>query len=130
MSNVYSILDLDGYADAVRNEAASSYASNYTENIEEFITLEQTKSLVESYSLGTDDDGYNVIDTDTHFDILEDISKWIFNVGLAKLAASNKLECAWDDSVNDMVFWSPDNTGKQTNDSTTNTIPKTRDRSN
>jgi hypothetical protein len=31
---------------------------------------------------------------------------WIHNVALAKLAAQDLVECAWDDDANEMVFWS------------------------
>jgi hypothetical protein len=35
----------------------------------------------------------------------EEAATWIHNVGLAKLAAQDLIECAWDDELNEMVFW-------------------------
>lgn len=132
MHETYSIIDLDGYADAVRTEAASDYSSTEN-NLDDFISLNQVKYIVDSYSLGFDDDNYHIIDKNTHNDIVNEVADWIFNVGLAKLAASNKLECAWDTNINGMVFWLPENptnNGVNNDDPRANTSSETRDGQN
>lgn len=37
-------------------------------------------------------------------DIYEDTRNWVIGIDLAKLAAQDKLECYWDDDINQMVF--------------------------
>jgi hypothetical protein len=116
MSEVYSVLDLDGYADAVRSEAASLADSSLGKetDLNEFITLKEVSGIIILHSLGYDSEDNHIIDHDTHNDIVDEIQSWIFNIGLAKLAGSNKIECAWDDNLNDMVFWLSNN-GVNTN---------------
>jgi hypothetical protein len=41
--------------------------------------------------------------------IFDEATIWIHNVGLAKLAAQDLVECAWDDELNEMVFWQKEN---------------------
>lgn len=108
MNDVYSIVDLTAYANAVRENSASSLSSNHQEDLDEFIKISETINIIESHSLGLDDDDNHIIDNDTHSEIVDDVSNWIFNIGLAKLAGSNQLECAWDDDSNEMVFWKRD----------------------
>lgn len=127
MSEVYSIVDLEGYADVVRTEAASSYSCESNESLDDYISLSQVISIIEFCSLGFDENDNNIIDQDCHSTIVDETANWIFNVGLAKLAANNKLECAWDDDINSMVFWLPSDTENK-NDTTANTTPKNGNR--
>ena len=101
----YSITNLDGFAETIRDGAAKSISENYTENLDNFITLQQIKHLVVKKSFGVDDDGLYMINEDTFDDLFEEIRFAIYQVGLAKLASQNKIECAWDDQTNQMVFW-------------------------
>lgn len=121
---MYSIVDLEGYIDACRTEAALNYSDSCDEDLDTYITLNQARYIVDSYSLGFDENDNYIIDEDIHFDIVEEIQQWILEAGLAKLAAENKIECAWDDSLNTMVFWYPDNK----NDKTTNSRTEDGDR--
>lgn len=126
----YSVRDLRGYADAIRNDAISTYDSTDKNDLDDFITLNQIVGLIDANSLGVDENHDYIIDQETHFDIVDQVSNWIFNVGLAKLAASNKLECAWDNSINEMIFWLPDNcnNGESNNDVRPNNSSETRNR--
>lgn len=109
MNEVYTIIDIDAYADTIRQEAALELSNGgKTNDIDDFIKVSETISIVADHSLGLDEDGYHIIDSETHSAIMDDVSNWIFNIGLAKLAASNQLECAWDDDSNEMVFWKKD----------------------
>jgi hypothetical protein len=61
--------------------------------------------LVKSNCLGYDDNNYPLLNEDANQKIFDEITIWIHNIGLAKLAAQDLIECAWDDELNEMVFW-------------------------
>jgi hypothetical protein len=104
----YSIIDLQGYAVAMREGAAKSFAENYSENLDNFISINQVISLIKKHSLGLDEDDHLII-TETIFDnIFNEIREWLYGVGLARLASRGYLECAWDEKTNEMVFWLSD----------------------
>lgn len=119
MSNeVYAIVDLEGYASQMRDAAAKSLSENYTENLDDFITINQMINMVKTECVGFDDDDRPLLDEDTNEKIFENIAIWIHNVGLAKLAAQNLVECAWDSEINEMVFWKPEPKDVRTKKST------------
>lgn len=107
MSEVYAITDLEGYAKAMRLAVSNSFSNDYSENINDFITINQMVGLVHEACLGYDTNDNPIIDEETNDDIFEYTRIWIQNVGLAKLAAQNIIECAWDEDNNTMVFWYP-----------------------
>lgn len=104
----YSIIDMEGYASAIRDGAARSFAEDYSENLDNIISLQQITNLVEQHSLGQDEEGYHLINEEVFDFIFEEVRVWIYEVGLAKLAAKGFVECAWDDEANEMVFWLSD----------------------
>jgi hypothetical protein len=108
----YSIIDLEGYAKAMRSGAASSFSQEYSENLDEFITISQVINLIKKNNLGLDQEGNYLINEDIFDEIFDNIREWLYEVGLAKLAAKGFVDCAWDDEANGMVFWLPnkDNT--------------------
>lgn len=112
MSDCYVIVDLDGYVKEVRTSVAKSIAASSQDNLDEYISLEQMKSLVNSWCVGFDDEDRPILDEDSNGEIFEDALVWMTNVGLAKLAANDMIECAWDDNANEMVFWAKDQTKK------------------
>lgn len=104
----YSISNLNGFANSIRDSVAKSFSEHYTENLDDFISIAQVISLVKKYSLGTDLQS-NYIISDRIFDkIFDSLREWLYGVGLAKLASKGQLECAWDDDSNEMIFWLPD----------------------
>lgn len=107
--DTYSIIDMNGYATAIRQGAASSFADKHDENLDDFISINQVIGLVEQHSLGQDEEGNHLINEETFDFIFEEVRVWIYEVGLAKLAAKGHVECAWDNDTNEMVFWLPDN---------------------
>jgi hypothetical protein len=109
MSDSYSIIDFDGFCDSIRKGAADSFTEKYEENLDDFISVQQVANIVKSKSLGQDDDGYYVISEEIFDDIFADIRDWLYGVGLARLAAKGHVECAWDNDINEMVFWLPEN---------------------
>lgn len=104
----YSVLDMPGFAETIRKNVASSFSEDYTENLDDFISLNQVIDLVQQHSLGQDDDGYHIINEEVFNDIFNDLREWLYGVGLAKLAAKGYVECAWDNDHNEMVFWLSD----------------------
>lgn len=113
MSNTYSIIDLHGFAGEIRKAAADSFSQTYTENLDEFISNEQIINLIRSQSLGLDENNDYIIDEDIFDNIFDDIRDWIYGVGVARLAAKGEVECAWDDSSNQMIFWLPNKNNPQ-----------------
>lgn len=101
----FSITDMDGFVESIRHGAAQSISEEYTENLDDFLTLKQVELLIVKKSLGKDSDDLYVITEDIFDDIFEDIRSEIYQAALAKLAARGIIECAWDDAENRMVFW-------------------------
>lgn len=104
----FSITDLEGFADCLRKGAAESISENYTENLDDFITIDQIKNVIHQNIAGYDDEGLPIITENIFDNIFECVRKDIYQVGLAKLAANGMIECAWDDDTNEMVFWTKD----------------------
>lgn len=111
--NLYSITDLDGYASHIREAVAKSFQEDYTENLDDYISLEQIKQIIDGYSLGTDENNDYLINEEVFNDIFDDIREFFYGVGVAKLAAKDLIECAWDNNLNEMVFWVKDNDTEQ-----------------
>jgi hypothetical protein len=109
MSKVYAIVDVDGYVSEMRKAAAQSFSENYNENLDEFISIGQMINLVNKHCVGFDDLDRPMLDEESNNDIYEDTVIWLHNVGLAKLAAQNLVECAWDEESNEMIFWKAEN---------------------
>ena len=106
MSEIYAIVDLDGYVREMRDAAAKTLAEDHDENLDEFINVHQMINLVKSECVGFDDNERPMLNEDTNEIIYEKTVAWIHNSGLAKLAAQGLIECAWDSNLNEMVFWS------------------------
>lgn len=105
MAKVYAIVDLKNYAFQMRDAAAKSLNDNNHDNLDEYISVSQVINLVNNVCLGFDDEDRPLLNEETNEKIFEDTSIWIHNVGLAKLAAQDLVECAWDNESNEMVFW-------------------------
>lgn len=105
MSEVYAITNLEGYATQMRDAAAKSLSENHNDNLDDYISINQIVNLVKNECVGFDDEDRPLLDEDTNEKIFENTAVWIHNVGLAKLAAQDLVECAWDDKANEMIFW-------------------------
>ena len=103
---IYAINNLDGYVTQMRAAAAKNISENSSEeNLDNYISINQMVGLVKSNCLGYDDNNYPLLNEDANQKIFDEITIWIHNIGLAKLAAQDLIECAWDDELNEMVFW-------------------------
>jgi hypothetical protein len=111
MSEIYAIVDLDGYVREMRDAAAKSLAEDHEENLDEFISVNQMINLVKSECIGFDDNERPMLNEDANEMIYEKTVEWIHNAGLAKLAAQGLIECAWDNNLNEMIFWSKQDVG-------------------
>lgn len=105
MSDVYSIVDLSGYAFQMRKAAASSLCDNYSDDLNDYISVDQIIGLVKEECIGFDDQDRPLVNEKINGNIFDKAIIWIHNVGLARLASKNLIECAWDDKMNEMVFW-------------------------
>ena len=85
--------------------AAKSLSENHNDNLDEYVSIDQIINLVKNECVGFDDENRPLLDEDTNEKIFENTAVWIHNVGLAKLAAQDLVECAWDDKSNEMIFW-------------------------
>ena len=113
MSEVYAIVDLEGYVSEMREAAAKSISPENTDNLDNYISLAQMTNLVTEFCLGHDDENRPLLDEQTNESIFEETALWIHDVGLAKLAAQDLVECAWDNNMNEMVFWPKEQTKKE-----------------
>mgnify|MGYP003340801040 CR=1 FL=1 len=52
-------------------------------------------------------DGDRIIGEDTLHKIAETVKEALVGAALSELASEGKVECAWDDKSNSMVFWAP-----------------------
>lgn len=102
---VYAIIDLNGYVTQMREVAAKSLSDSTEDNLDDFISVGQMINMVNDECLGFDDEDRPLLNEVANERIFENTAVWIHNVGLAKLAAQNLIECAWDDKDNDMIFW-------------------------
>jgi hypothetical protein len=110
---LYTITDLDGYVADVRQSAAQSLSEEPTnENLDNYISLKQMTNLVRNNCVGFDNDSRPLLNEDANEKIFEETAIWIHNVGLAKLAGQDLIECAWDSELNDMVFWAKEKVKK------------------
>lgn len=105
MSESYAITDIDGYASVMRQTAAQEYSYDDNENLDEYITIAETHTIIGEHIIGYDEQNRPMISEEIHSQIFEKICAWIFNIGLSKLAGSNRIECAWCNESNQMIFW-------------------------
>ncbi len=114
-NDLYAITNLEGYVTEMRQAAANSLCSDSNDNLDEYITLHQMINLVKSECVGFDDNDRPLLNENANEKIYEHTVTWIHNVGLAKLAAKDLVQCAWDSINNEMIFWA----NSQLNEKTT-----------
>jgi hypothetical protein len=95
--------NLQQYSESVR-EFAAAQLSDDAGDLDAYVSIKQVENLVMSTSRVKNNKYY--ISEKKHYLVIETIMNMIYGVGLAKLAGSDKIECAWDDESNSMVFWS------------------------
>jgi len=111
--DVYAITNLEGYASEMQQSAANSLSEDCVDNLDDYISINQMINLVKTECIGFDNDDRPLLNEEANEKIYESTVIWIHNIGLAKLAAKNLVECAWDDESNEMVFWANSTTKKR-----------------
>lgn len=104
---VYAIMNLENYAAHERKRAALSIAKECGDNLDEFVSINQVCLMIEELSIGVDEEERILLDEEGRESLHFALKSRLYNMALAKLAAAGKLECAWDEEENQMVFWSP-----------------------
>jgi len=126
-NEIYAIVNLAGYAQEMRQAAANAIVENSDEDLDSYISIDQMIGLVKSHCVGFDEKDRPLLNEDTNEEIFELAVDWIHNVGLAKLAADDLVECAWDDESNEMIFWAKE---KKTHDTKTKRKPRRKNPKN
>ncbi len=110
---VYSITDLNGYIVQMRDAAAKSLCEDSSsDNLDDYISLDQMIGIVHKNCAGFDTENRPMLTENENEKIFEEAAIWIHNIGLAKLAGMDLIECAWDDESNEMIFWAKDSEKK------------------
>jgi hypothetical protein len=105
MSKIYAIVDVPGYVSQMREAAAKSLSENYSANLDDYISIDQMVVLLKEECVGFDNNNRPLLNEKTNGNIFDKTALWIHNVGLAKLAAKDLIECAWNSKTNKMIFW-------------------------
>ena len=101
----YAIKDMKRFCKKMRRYAIAFLSQDTVKkNIRDFITLKQCKQIIENLC-DRGGDGYFIVGEDAYVEIIEMISKQIYQSALSKLAADDIIECAWDNEKNKMIFW-------------------------
>lgn len=108
----YVVNDLTHLASSIRKNAAMSVGDTENQDLDTFVSISQVASVILE---NTDKDEENniIMDEDQYNTIFDEVTDWIINSGLSKLAAEDKVQCAWDDEQNCMVFWYNETSSKQ-----------------
>lgn len=123
---VYAIVDVESYTRDLRLAAANEITENNTENLDDYITTGQMMNLVKNECLGFDGEDRPLLNEDINAKIYDTIFIWLHNVGLAKLAGQDLIECAWDNTTNQMVFWAKSKNDTKTKRNTRRKNPKNK----
>ena len=105
-NQIFVISDIDGFSEILRDSATKEIDTQELKLVDP-IRIGQIANLIDEYCLGYDNNGLPLVDEEIMNEIYKDIKIWINNTILAKLAAANILECAWDTNLNEMIFWYP-----------------------
>lgn len=109
MSKVMSIPDMDLFCLAFRELIAENLLpenrSIGKDDLDGLISLGQIKNLIEAQSLGKNENNEETITEEIYDQVFECVSRMMYGVGLAKLAAADRIEQAWDSELNEMIFW-------------------------
>jgi hypothetical protein len=97
----YEIKDMKGFCNTIGKTIASEVGLK-TKELKNYIKMSNVKEITKEYCECVG--GKYFLEEDNVDEIYEDIRNWVIGIDLAKLAAEDKLECYWDDDINQMVF--------------------------
>jgi len=105
----YIITKMEKFCKAIIREASNGLSKKHNDaNINDFITIEQCRQIIEDNCDITEDTGEYTVNEKSYWSIIIEVSEQIYQSALSKLAADDIIECAWDDDTNKMVFWIED----------------------
>lgn len=107
----YIVNDLTHLASSIRKNAAMGIGDTENQDLDSFMSIGQVENVILE-NTDKDEDNNIIMDEDQYNSIFDEVTDWIINSGLAKLAAEDKIQCAWDDEQNCMVFWHNETTNK------------------
>jgi hypothetical protein len=109
MSNYTTIRNIKLFTKSIRKNVVMIFPRSYHNVVDSLISLEQTESLVRKYIEPSYNDEF-IISEDNYDMLCNEIRNWVYNSSLSQAASCGTIECAWDDDINDMVFWHPEST--------------------
>lgn len=101
---------IDNYVNSISNSVVKFIGGDHVEELYEYITKDQIKNII--YLHKQEDD--MSLDLETYDLICEEVFIMAQNSIIASLASQGYLDCAWDDDINDMVFWVANSDENQT----------------
>lgn len=102
----YAITEIDDYCQLARTSVAQSFDESISDKeLDSYISLGQVEKIVDEFCDSHNAEGCPIVCEETHSDILDEIGLMIHNVALAKMASNNLLQVAFDENLNDFVFW-------------------------
>lgn len=112
MNDRYIVNDLTHLASSIRKNAAMGIGDTENQDLDTFMSIVQVENVILN-NTDKDEDNNIIMDEDQYNSIFDEVTDWIINTGLAKLAAEDKIQCAWDDEQNCMVFWHNETTNQK-----------------
>lgn len=103
-NETYSVTEVEGYCNAIANSIAEEFSSS-VEDVYQYCSLAEIKNILEENCVGHDEDDRPIINMDVHNAIFQNVLLRVQNIAISQLASEGYLECAWDEELNDMVFW-------------------------
>jgi len=105
-TNLYFVTNIDEYCQEIRLLVGNDFGENITnEELDEYISVGQVEKFVDEFCEDHGDDGSPIISEQSHNNICQAVLTRIQNVGLAKLAVDGHINVAFDEELNDFVFW-------------------------
>jgi hypothetical protein len=96
------IKDIERMARHLRKDIASQQAVNIKE-LKQFITQDETVSLIKQYSK-KNDKGDLLVNTKILDKIFQEMYNWIVGIEISKLASKGVFDVYWNDEQNQMTF--------------------------
>lgn len=102
--DIFSVTQVEGYCVTVAKAVADELSSDLND-LYNYCSLNEIQSILQEKCLGHNESNEPLINSEVHINIMESVLQRVQNVAIAKLASEGFLECAWDEELNDMVFW-------------------------
>ena len=105
---VMLVEDVELFLFSLRERVSVTIAANAIEprNLDEYMTMTQMKSTLGDYVDGVDEEtGCPFLLVESYEELVDDLSRSFLGACLAKLAAADLVETAWDDERGQQIFW-------------------------